>query len=183
MVATMQIDSFDLTPLSPGERCNPLSVAAHTLYEKTRPDQLPGPGGILDLRNAQYKQINPKTCRVSGASFIQRPYQVKLEGVTQLGYRTIFVGGIRDPILIGQIDDFLERVRHYTQRPFPELDKSEQFKLIFHIYGKNSIMGPLEPENMVLSHEIAILGEVVAATAELSHNIANNARASILHFP
>lgn len=41
--------------------------------------------------------------------------QIKLEGVAHLGYRTIFVGGIRDPILISQIDDVLERVRKYTQ--------------------------------------------------------------------
>ncbi|KAH8901227.1 hypothetical protein GQ53DRAFT_707521 [Thozetella sp. PMI_491] len=183
IVATMQRDSFDLTPLSPAERCTPLSVAAHTLYEKTRPDRLPGPGGVLDLHNAQYEQVTPKTCRVSGAHFIERPYQVKLEGVTKLGYRTIFVGGIRDPILISQIDDFLERVRVYTQRLFPELDKSEQCRLIYHVYGKNGIMGPLEPEASKLSHEIAVLGEVVAPTAELSHTIANNARASILHFP
>ncbi|OJJ30864.1 hypothetical protein ASPWEDRAFT_71920 [Aspergillus wentii DTO 134E9] len=31
MVAPMREDSFDLTPLSPKERCTPLSVAAHTL--------------------------------------------------------------------------------------------------------------------------------------------------------
>lgn len=49
IVATMHQDSFDLTPVSPLERCTPTSVAAHTFYEKTRPDQLPGPGGILHL--------------------------------------------------------------------------------------------------------------------------------------
>lgn len=99
MIATMQRDYFDLTPLSPAERCTPLSVAAHTLYEKTRPDRLPGPGGVLVLDNAKYEQVTPKTCRVSGAKFEPTPYQVKLEGVTHLGYRTIFVGGIRDPTL------------------------------------------------------------------------------------
>lgn len=36
--------SLDLTPLSPAERCSPLSVAAHTLYEETGPDRLPDPG-------------------------------------------------------------------------------------------------------------------------------------------
>ncbi|KAK7219690.1 hypothetical protein V2G26_007693 [Clonostachys chloroleuca] len=181
MIATMRKDSFDLTPLSPEERCTPLSVAAHTLYEKTRPDRLPGPGGILNLENAKYQQITEKTCRVSGAKFVQTPYQVKLEGVTHLGYRTIFIGGIRDPILINQIDDFLERVRKYSQNLFPELDKSEQCRLLYHIYGKNGVMGPLEPLQSA-PHEIAVLGEVVAPTSELSHTIANNVRASILHF-
>ena len=181
MIATMRKDSFDLTPLSPAERCTPLSVSAHTLYEKTRPDRLPGPGGVLSLDNAQYEQITEKTCRISNAEFIERPYQVKLEGVTHLGFRTIFIGGIRDPILISQIDDFLERIRDYSHNLFPELDQSEQCKLIYHVYGKNGVMGPLEPET-TLPHEIAILGEVVAPTAEQSHTIANNVRASILHF-
>lgn len=181
MIATMRKNSFDLTPLSPSERCTPLSVAAHTLYEKTRPDRLPGPGGVLNLTNAKYEQVTPKTCRIAGAKFEPTPYQVKLEGVTHLGHRTIFIGGIRDPILITQIDDFLERVRKYSQNLFPELDKSEQCRLLYHIYGKNGVMGPLEPAH-ASPHEIAVLGEVIAPSSELSHTIANNVRASILHF-
>ncbi|CAG7560626.1 unnamed protein product [Fusarium equiseti] len=182
MVATMRYDSFDLTPLAPEERCTPLSVAAHTLYEKTRPDRLPGPGGILILDNAKYEQITEKTTRVSGAEFLDKPYQVKLEGVTFLGYRTIFIGGIRDPILISWIDDFLERVRKYTQNLFPELDKSDNCRLTYHVYGKNGVMGPLETQTVANPHEIAVLGEVVAPTQDMAYTIANNARASILHF-
>lgn len=49
IVARVQKDNFILTPISPLERCTPLSVCAHTTYEKTRPDLLAGPGGVLDL--------------------------------------------------------------------------------------------------------------------------------------
>lgn len=182
MIATMRENSFDLTPLSPKERCTPLSVAAHTLYEKTRPDRLPGPGGALILDNASYEQVTDKTVRVRGAVFSPTPYQVKLEGVEKLGYRTIFIGGIRDPILIGQIDAFLADVRAYTQNLFPQLDKSPQCQLLFHFYGRSGTMGPIEP-NPVPGHELGILGEVVAPSQELSYTIANNARASILHMP
>ncbi|KAL4985171.1 CoA-transferase family III domain-containing protein [Aspergillus falconensis] len=179
----MRKDSFDLTPLAPRERCTPLSVAAHTLYEKTRPDRLPGPGGVLVLDNASYEQLTEKTVRVRGAEFVPSPvYQVKLEGVEKLGYRTIFIGGIRDPILISQIDEFLAEVREYTQKLFPELDQSPQCRLIFHFYGRNGTMGPIEP-SPVAGHELGILGEVVAPSQELSYTIANNARASILHMP
>lgn len=122
IIATMRWDSFDLIPLAPEERYTALSVAAHTLYEKTRPDRLPGPGGVLVLDNATYSQATEKSVRVSGAEFLPTPYQVKLEGVAHLGYRTVFVGGIRDPILISQIDDFLERVRKYTQGLFSDLN-------------------------------------------------------------
>lgn len=185
MVARMSRDAFELTPLSPLERCTPVSVAAHTLYEKTRPDRLPGPGGVLHLDTARYTQLpDRRSVRVAGARFVPTPvYQVKLEGVKRLGHRTIFVGGIRDPILISQIDDFLDKVRHYTRGLFPELDTSESCRLIYHIYGRDAIMGPLETKAGRVSHEIGVLGEVVAPTREKSHAVAQNVRASILHFP
>ncbi|KAL4916557.1 hypothetical protein BDW62DRAFT_202545 [Aspergillus aurantiobrunneus] len=57
------------------------------------------------LDGASYQQLAEKTVRVRGAQFIPSTvYQVKLEGVDKLGYRTIFIGGIRDPILIRQFD-------------------------------------------------------------------------------
>ncbi|XHG02987.1 hypothetical protein AWENTII_006307 [Aspergillus wentii] len=86
MVAPMREDSFDLTPLSPKERCTPLSVAAHTLLSSWA-------GGC-----------------------------VKLEGVEKLGYHIIFIRGIRNPILISQINAFLHNMQVYTQNLFPELD-------------------------------------------------------------
>ncbi|KAI5927086.1 hypothetical protein F4810DRAFT_429681 [Camillea tinctor] len=184
MIATMREKSFDLVPLSPIERCTPLSVAAHTLYEKTRPDRLPGPGGVLYLDNAKYEQHDDnRTVSVSGAEFIPTPiYQIKLEGVERLGHRTIFIGGVRDPILISQIDSFLQSVREYTRRLYPELDKSNSCRLIYHIYGKDAVMGPLESTSSV-AHELGIMGEVVAPTQETSHAIANNVRTSLLHMP
>ena len=46
---------------------------------------------------------------------------IKLEGASIVGHRTIFIGGIRDPILIGQIDadGVAQRVTektHHTHR-------------------------------------------------------------------
>jgi hypothetical protein len=116
MLATVRKDHFDLVPLNLAERCTPLSVAAHTLYEKTRPDILPGPGGELHLHDAKYiQQDDDRTTRISGAVFVPKPYEVKLEGASIMGYRTIFIGGIRDPILLAKIDDFLAAV-HKCER-------------------------------------------------------------------
>lgn len=182
MIATMRKGSFDLTPLNPIERCTPLSVAAHSLYEKTRPDQLPGPGGVLHLGQAIYEQLDDgRTTRCSGARFIRTPkYQIKLEGVSFVGHRAIFIGGFRDPILIAQLDDFLASVRSYTQDLFPELDKSNDCRLIFHVYGRNAVMGPLEP-TPTTGHEVGLMGEVVAPTEAKAMAIANSARVSCLH--
>ena len=56
ILATVRKDSFDLEPMAPNARCTTTSVAAHTLYEKSRPDLLAGPGGILDLNDSHYEQ-------------------------------------------------------------------------------------------------------------------------------
>ncbi|GME26884.1 uncharacterized protein EJ05DRAFT_387571 [Neofusicoccum parvum] len=135
------------------------------------------------IRSSSHPLDDNKTVRVTGAEFVPSPvYQIKLEGVRQLGYRTIFIGGVRDPILISQIDDYLEKVRQYSQGLFPDLDQSDHCRLIYHVYGRNAVMGPLEPEN-VAHHELGIMGEVVAETQERSRTIANNVRTSLLHMP
>jgi hypothetical protein len=183
ILATVRRDSFDLEPMNPAERCTPSSVAAHTLYEKTRPDLLSGPGGVLDLRESRYEALDERRVRVSGSVF--RPserYSVKLEGAAVVGHRTIFIGGIRDPILIGQLDGFLDGVRRRTAAAYPELERGEA-SMAFHVYGRDGVMGPMEPLRHVLPHEVGLLGEVTAATQDLADAICSTARISVLHMP
>lgn len=181
ILATVRRDSFDLEPMSLKERCTPASVAAHTLYEKSRPDLLTGPGGTIDLRQATYEQINERAVRVRGSRFIEAPaYTVKLEGAGIVGMRTIFIGGIRDPILISQIDDYLARIKSEAFRTYPEL-RSGDAQLIFHVYGMNGVMGEFEHLADSVPHEIGLLGEVTAATQELANTICNSVRIDVLH--
>ena len=49
MLGTLRKDSFVVEPLNPERKCTTLSVAAHSLYEKSNPYELPGPGGAIDL--------------------------------------------------------------------------------------------------------------------------------------
>jgi hypothetical protein len=105
-MATVYTDGrFDITPTTPSAVCTPLSVAAHTLYEKSRPDRLYGPGGFLDLTKAAYTQLDDqRTVRVEGGRFVKTAddpgtaatYQVKLEGARTLGYRAQYMGMIND---------------------------------------------------------------------------------------
>jgi hypothetical protein len=100
-LALVRKDSFDIVPLDPLSRCTVISVAAHSLYEKTRPDVLIGPGGELHLDTAVYEQLSDdRTVRVTGARFLPIDHTVKLEGARTDGYHSVFMGGIRDPILI-----------------------------------------------------------------------------------
>ena len=182
ILATIRQDSFDLVPMSPAARCTPLSVAAHTLYEKTRADVLAGPGGILDLNSATYEALDDRTVRVRGSTFRPTSYTVKLEGAKIVGHRTIFIGGIRDPILIGQIDSFLQAVRTYVGSFHKRLGTGEA-ELVFHVYGKNGVMGDLEPTRDAKPHELCILCEAVGATQEIANAICNTARVACLHAP
>ena len=180
ILATVREDSFDLLPMSPAARCTPLSVAAHTLYEKSRADLLAGPGGVLALGTATYEALDARSVRVRGSVFRPGPYTVKLEGAKIVGHRTIFIGGIRDPILIGQIDTYLDTVRTYVGSLHRML-AAGQARLVFHVYGKNGVMGALEPIRDAKPHELCILCEAVAPTQEAASAICNTARVACLH--
>lgn len=183
ILATVREDSFDLEPMAEDNRCTEVTVASHTLYEKTRPDRLPGPGGILNLDGSQYEQITDRAVRVKGSCFEPgEKYQVKLEGAAVCGYRTTFIGGVRDPIMISQIDKMLPLVKAYVANLYPEL-KSGEAKIYFHLYGKNAVMEDLEPETDYVPHEIGVLCEVVAPTQELASAICSNTRVALLHGP
>lgn len=183
ILATVRKDSFDLEPMARDNRCTTVTVASHTLYEKTRPDLLPGPGGVLNLQNSKYEQLNERAVRVSGSSFEpSSTYQVKLEGASVEGYRSMFIGGVRDPILIEQLDTFLNMVEDYGKSLYPEM-KSGEAKVYFHLYGKNAVMEELEPEKGFQPIEVGILGEVTAPTQELASAICANLRVGVLHGP
>ena len=183
ILATVRADSFDLEPMNPVQRCTPLSVAAHTLYEKTRPDLLSGPGGVLDLSQARYVALDERRVRVSGSVFKPSDiYCVKLEGAAVAGFRSVFFGSIRDPILIGQIDAFLDTLRARLAATHPAIASGEA-QAHFHVYGKNGTMAEFEPPSDYVPREIAVLGEITAPTQELASEICSDARITVLHMP
>ncbi|EPE33569.1 hypothetical protein GLAREA_06582 [Glarea lozoyensis ATCC 20868] len=187
--ATIYCDgTFDIVPLSPNSYCSPVSVAAHTLYEKTRPDILPGPGGSLHLDASKYEQLaDGRSVRVTGAIFkLSRqnrlPYTVKLEAAKIIGYRTLLMGGFRDPILIKGIDSFLERAKAYVKQQHKESPGT--WELDWHVYGVDGIMGSLEPgDPSYQPREVFLVGEALASSQELATSVASCARIACVHGP
>jgi hypothetical protein len=181
LIGYLDSDCFRVEPLNPLRKCTTLSVAAHTLYEKTDPYVLPGPGGILDLTEAQFIQETDRAVKVCGSRF--KPditYTIKLEGVKHIGYRTISIAGIRDPIMINGIDEILREVRERVQDNFK--DWKIKFFLDFKVYGKNGVMGPLEPQPESFGHELGIIIEAVSANQETANTICSFARSTLLHY-
>lgn len=182
MIGVIDESGFTLEALSPERKCTVTSVAAHTLYEKTDPRYLPGPGGVLDLSRCHFEQMDERRVRVTG-TLLQKgaDYTIKLEGAQPVGFRTISIAGIRAPDLIQQLDVVLKDVRDRVFANFESIDPSEA-QLLFRVYGQNGVMGDLEPLTDQRPHEVGLVIEVVAKTQSLADTVCSFARSTLLHF-
>ncbi len=177
LLGVIDRDSFTVEPPNPDKICSVASVAAHSLYERSDPYRLALPGGAIDLTATTFEQITPRAVRVRGTRFAPAPYTFKLEGVRRVGYRTIAVAGTRDPILISQLDAYLENVRNRVK----EVYGTEGYRLLFHVYGRDGVMGGLETAKEIRSHELGFVIEVVADDPEASSAILALSRSAALH--
>ncbi|UQA90897.1 acyclic terpene utilization AtuA family protein [Streptomyces halobius] len=181
MLGTLRRDHFVLEPLNPVRRCTPTSVAAHTLYEKSDPYHLPGPGGYLDLSDCVFTSEDERGVRVSGSRHIAQPFAVKLEGARLRGYRTVSVAGARDPYFIREIDTVIQGVRDRVADNFPDIPP-DSYELLVRVYGADGCMGPLEPSPRPAGHEVGIVIEAVADSQDLADTLCGFARSTMLHF-
>ena len=173
-------DYFCVEPRNPERKCTPTSVSAQTLYEKSNPYILPGPGGHLDLSQCVFTAESDRKVRVTGSKFVPEAVpSVKLEGTKVAGFRAISICGNRDPIFISQSDDILENLK---KRTADNLSADFDYNLDFIVYGKNGVMGQLEPNTQITSHEIGIVIDVVADTQEHSAAACSVARSTLLHY-
>ena len=175
-------DHFILEPLSDSRKCTTLSVAAHTLYEKSNPYLLPGPGGSIDLHGCKFEQVDERKVRVSGSRFLPTDhYFVKLEGVKKVGYRTISTAAVKDPVMISKIDSITKSVTDRVKDNFETYGISDFF-LDFKIYGKNGVMRMFDNMDGEVADELLIIIEAVAETEEQADTICGFARSTMLHF-
>lgn len=182
MFGRLQKDCFILEPLSKARKCTSLSVAAHTLYEKTDPYELPGPGGAIHLYDTKFEQLTESSVKVSGSRFVPtEQYFLKLEGVKKVGYRTVSIAGVKDPVMIEKIDEITAGVKERVKNNF-EAYGIKDFFLDFKIYGKNGVMGLFPTLERRTGHELAIVIEAVAADQEQADTICGFARSTLLHF-
>lgn len=181
MMGILREDHFLLEALNPARRCTTLSVGAHTLYEKSNPYLLPGPGFLLDLRSTRFEPFDERRVKVSGSRLTPTPYQIKLEGSRKVGFRTISIAGGRDPIFIREVDAIIQGTRARVAENFSDIPP-DQYRLLFHLYGKDGVMGRLEPQKEITSHELGIVIEAIAFSQELASTICGFARATMLHF-
>ena len=67
---------------------------------------------MLDTSDSRYEAMSDRAVKVSDSHWVPADkYTVKLEGVELAGQQSVAIGGIRDPIIIRQIDSWLESLR------------------------------------------------------------------------
>ncbi|MEQ8193641.1 MAG: acyclic terpene utilization AtuA family protein [Rhodospirillales bacterium] len=188
MVAIIRDDHFDLIAGDSTLRCTPHSVAAHALYENADPFELKECSGTLDITDATYEALDDKTVRVYGSRFVPaNVYTVKLEGAEFVGYQSITIGSIRDPFIIRQYGDWIERLKvkmdDRMAMVFGNKVSKDDYTISFRTYGIDGTMGPLEPVKEHHSHELCVVCEVTAKTQDLANKVSAIYRHQALHLP
>ena len=144
-------------PMHPAQRCTPASLAGHALYERATPFFEHVPAGVLDMRGCVYEALDPRRTRVTGFRF--RPaggYAVKVEGAGPVGFRFLALAGLRDPELVGRVDEAIA----WARRKVAERYGTAGYELYYHVYGRNGVMGEMEPDPRP-GHELGLVVEVV----------------------
>jgi hypothetical protein len=201
VLGVLRPDAFVLEALNPRRRFTRASAAAHTLYEKSDPYHLPGPGGVLDLEDCVFTELGDGRVEVSGSRHRPTtPYCVKLEGARKTGCRAVSVAGLRDPRMIAGIDAILEAVRQEVagkggQSHFcgdhaggaGQVADAAKIGTVpgvvhFHVYGRDGVMGAREPLREICGHELGIVIEAVAPTQDEADALLSATRSTLLHY-
>jgi hypothetical protein len=178
IMGTIREDDFLVEPFHPDQRCTPMSVAGHTLYERLNPYTLPVPGGVVDMHDVSFEPHTDRICRVSGSRWVPAAdYRVKLEGSGFVGHQAIFLFGLRDPLSIANVDNLCGGIRDEVEKHFGSSEDAD-YHLLFHVYGRDAVMGPREPTPEITSHEICVVVEAVAPSAHDAKAIAKLAKYS-----
>src|SRR5699024_3364765 len=166
VIATITHDDVKVTAMHPDQRCTVASVSGHAMYERTNPFYEYFAGGMLDMTDCHYEQWDNKTCRITGQKYvpIDGDVQVKLEGSGLVGEKFIGIVGVRDPYTITNIDKVIEFAHEQVKKEFNDI----HYHLHFHIFGKNGVMGDLEPVKEIKSHELGIVVEGISNNKEIT---------------
>lgn len=185
LLGVIRRDHFLIRPLAAHRRVTTESVAAHTMYEQNTPFLLYEPEGTVDLRDANFEQLDERTVRVSGARMARnsgwRP-TIKLEGARRDGARAFTIAGIHDESIIANLDVIEREVRAAVRRNLNAAVGDDAYTLGFRYYGRDAVLGDLESSRRT-PHEVGLLLEVVAHTQDLASYVLSLARSSFLHCP
>ncbi len=96
-----------------------------------------------------------------------------------MGERCYVVVGVRDPETIANIDQAINWARNKVAAWYGEA--GAVYQLYYHVYGKNGVLGDLEPVREIRSHELGIVVEVIADSLAQAEKIVTLAARGIFY--
>ncbi|MCH8530986.1 MAG: DUF1446 domain-containing protein [Saccharospirillum sp.] len=169
VLGSIENGGVEVTAMHPGQRCTVASVAGHAMYERSNPYHEYVAGGLLDMTHCKYEQVSEKTTRVTGMVFEDATdFRVKLEGSGKVGERFVGMAGIRDPYTIANVDKVIDWAREQVRERFGD----EGWELHYNVFGRDGIMGDMEPNRDKPGHELLVVVQGVAATREMAEEVA-----------
>jgi hypothetical protein len=168
IIGEITMEDVRVTPMLPEQRCTVASVAGHAMYERSNPYYEHFLGGHIDMRDCVYEQLDERTTRVTGPRFVKATeLRVKLEGAGKVGERYVGLVGVRDPYTISRIDGVIAWARNAVRQRFGD----EGYELAYTVYGRDGVMGELEPLRDRPAHELCIVVQGVAPTREMAEEV------------
>jgi len=188
IMAWIRDDHFDVEPMDMDVQCSAQSVASHTLYENADPFLITEPDGTLDSHGSRYEALNDRAVRVYGSRFRKADrVTIKLEGAEMAGYQAIIIGGVREPFIIRQLDSWLDAMREKfaprVQEMFAGRLGPNDYDIHVRVYGRDGVMGKLEPLAHQVGHEVALLFTITSAQEATTDAIAKTFAHFALHYP
>lgn len=180
ILGRVENDTVYLTAMHPEQSCTPASVAGHAMYEREDPYREYVAGGYVEMSQCEYTQVDSKTTKVTGARFVESDVcAVKLEGAGFVGQRRLAISGFRDPNTIQRIDEAIGWSSRKIEERYGPI--GQNYQLFYHVYGKNSVMADLEVRPPALSHELAVVIEVVCTDGALADEICTLAARNLFY--
>jgi hypothetical protein len=188
IMAWVRDDHFDIEPMGLDSRCSPQSVASHTMYENGDPFLITEPDGTIDCHGCRYEALSDRAVRVHNSQFIKAGRTtVKLEGAESVGHQAIIIGGVREPYILRQLDSWLDAMRTRfaarVQEIFGGRVGPDDYSIHTRVYGRDGVMGKLEPLADQIGHEVCILFTVTAPDEPTTETIAKTFAHFALHYP
>ena len=168
VMGEITMDDVKVTAMHPDQRCTIASVAGHAMYERSNPYFEHFVGGAIDMGECRYEQFSEKTTRIIGPRFVPaEEIRVKLEGSGKEGERFIGIAGVRDPYTIANIDAVIAWATEQVRDRFGD----RGYALHYHVFGRNGVMGELEPLKDRPGHELCIVVQGVAPSKEMAEEV------------
>lgn len=168
VMGTISHEDVQVTAMLPQQRCTVASVSGHAMYERSNPYEEFFAGGKLDMANCRYEQLDERTTRITGSRFLpDTTVRVKLEGAGKVGERFVGLCGIRDPYTVANVDRVIAWARDQVRQRFGD----SGYELHYNVYGRDGVMGDLEPLRHQPGHELCVMVQGVAPTAAMAEEV------------